>query len=146
MRAASHGRGTLRRTSKVLRRIRAVPLDAHSHQTTDVGGGVKWKSSAECCLKPGGVGAGPASGRRGRLTVSEGRSDATKAVGEIIEVSYRSFDMRDRMAYTRQPRRFASALQSEDAALFHLECEILELSLALDAHHCRVAWFKLSHS
>ena len=65
----------------------------------------------------GAVGAGPASGRRGRLTVSEGRSDATKAVGEIIEVSYRSFDMRDRMAYTRQPRRFVfgrtSAAQDE---------------------------------
>ena len=103
MRAASHGRGTLRRTSKALSRIRAVPLDAHSHQKIDVGGGVKWKSSAERCLKPGGVGAGPASGRRGRLTVNAGRSNATKAAGETIEVRYCGFDMRDRMAYTRQP-------------------------------------------
>lgn len=54
--------------------------------------------------------------------------------------------MRDRMAYTRQALRFASALQSEDAALFHLECEILELSLTLDPQHRRVAWFKLSYS
>jgi len=49
--------------------------------------------------------------------------------------------MRDRMPYTRQLWRFASALQSEDDVLFHLECEILELSLALDAQHCRVARF-----
>ena len=32
----------------------------------------------------GDVGAGPASGRRGRLTVNVGRSNATNAVGEII--------------------------------------------------------------
>lgn len=51
----------------------------------------------------GGVGAGPASGRRGRLTVNGGRSNATKAVGEIIEDRYRGFDKRDRLAYRRQP-------------------------------------------
>lgn len=94
----------------------------------------------------GGAGAGPLSCRRGRLTVNVGRSKATTELGRISEVRYSSFGMRDRMAYTRQPWRFASAVQSEDAGLFHLECEILELSLALDLQHCRVAWFKLSYS
>jgi hypothetical protein len=89
----------------------------------------------------GGRLCGPGIRSRGRLTVNVGISNATKAVGEIIEVRYRSFDMRDRVAYPRQPERFARVLESEDAALFHLECEILELSLALDAQLCRVARF-----
>jgi hypothetical protein len=60
---------------------------------------------------------------------------------------YRSFDMRDRMAYIHQAMMFRKhSLQSEDVALFHLECEILELSLTLDPQHRRVAWFKLSYS
>ena len=47
--------------------------------------------------------------------------------------------MRDRLP-TRASHDVSQALcRSEDAALFHLECEILELSLALDAQHCRVA-------
>ena len=32
-----------------------------------------------------------------------------------------------------------------DPALFHLEREILKLSLALDPQHCGVAWIELSH-
>ena len=32
-----------------------------------------------------------------------------------------------------------------DSALFHLECEILQLSLTLDPQHRRVAGFELSH-
>jgi len=94
---------------KVLSHIRAVPPDAHSHQTTDAGGSVKWKFSAECRVKPGDLGSGPALCRRSRLTINAGRSNSTKAIGGIIEVRLRCFDMRDRMAYTRPAMTFTSS-------------------------------------
>ena len=68
--AGSIGRqGHIAQTSKGLSRVRAAPLDALSQGATDVGGGVKSKSSAERCLKQG-AGAVRHSGRTGRLTVN----------------------------------------------------------------------------
>lgn len=61
------------------------------------------RSSTERCLKPRAlVWARHPVAKVGSIS-NVGRCDATKAVGEIIKVRYRGFDMRDCMAYTRKP-------------------------------------------
>lgn len=138
--AGSIGRqGHIAQTSKGLSRVRAAPLDALSHRATDIGGGVKSKSLAERCLKQGRW-CGPALRSQRSIECKFGKKECGEGSRRDNCGRYRGVLTCATAWPTRASHDVYQALwRSEDAALFHLECEILELSLALDAQHCRVA-------